>query len=106
RGNVSNDDGKFLILAATGETLTLHNVGYLPKEYQLVGACTNLIITLKTDPKALTDAVVIGYQSLARRNVTAAVTSIDPKTSADVPTPTLDGLLQGRVAGLNVQNFS
>lgn len=106
RGNVSNEDGKFLIHAAAGETLTFHNVGYLPKEYKVTGAATNLIITLKLDPKGLTDAVVIGYQSLARRNVTAAVTSIDPKTIADVPTPTLDGLLQGRVAGLNVQNFS
>ncbi len=106
RGNLSNDDGKFLIRATPGETLTFRIVGYLPKEYKVTGAASNLIITLKIDPKGLTDAVVIGYQSLARRNVTAAVTSIDPKTIADVPTPTLDGLLQGRVAGLNVQNFS
>ena len=106
RGNLSNDDGKFLFRATPGETITFRMVGYLPREYKVAGAASGLIITLKIDPKGLTDAVVIGYQSLARRNVTAAVTSIDPKTIADVPTPTLDGLLQGRVAGLNVQNFS
>lgn len=106
RGTVSNDDGKFVIHAAPGETLTFNMVGYLTKQFKVTGPGSNLIITLKQDPKGLKDAVIIGYQSLARRNVTAAVTSIDPKTIADVPTPTLDGLLQGRVAGLNVQNFS
>jgi len=106
RGTVSNDDGRFLIHATPGETLTIRMVGYLPKEYKVTGQASGVSILLKQDPKGLTDAVIIGYQSLARRNVTAAVTSIDPKTIADVPTPTLDGLLQGRVAGLNVQNFS
>ncbi|WP_431209882.1 SusC/RagA family TonB-linked outer membrane protein [Puia sp. P3] len=105
-GTISNDDGRFLVRAAPGETLVFRMVGYLPKEYKVTGQASGVSILLKQDPKGLTDAVIIGYQSLARRNVTAAVTSIDPKTIADVPTPTLDGLLQGRVAGLNVQNFS
>ncbi|HEY6899400.1 MAG TPA: TonB-dependent receptor plug domain-containing protein, partial [Puia sp.] len=106
RGALSNDDGKFLIRATPGEVLTFHMVGYLTREYKVTAQATGLIIALKQDPKSLKDAVIIGYQTLARRNVSAAVTSIDPKTIADVPTPTLDGLLQGRVAGLNVQNFS
>jgi len=106
RGALSNDDGKFTIRATPGETLTFHIVGYLPREYKVAGQTSGLIIALKQDPKSLKDAVIIGYQTLARRNVSAAVTSIDPRTIADVPTPTLDGLLQGRVAGLNVQNFS
>ncbi|MES1250132.1 MAG: carboxypeptidase-like regulatory domain-containing protein, partial [Chitinophaga rupis] len=105
-GVVSNDDGKFTFKAAAGTVVTFRMVGYLPKEYKITGTEHSLIITLKQDPKGLTDAVVIGYQSLSRRKVSAAVTSLDPKTIADVPTPTLDGLLQGRVAGLNVQNFS
>jgi len=105
RGTVSNDDGKFSFHAAAGAVLTFRMIGYLPKEYKVTGRA-DIIITLKQDPKGLQDAVVIGYQSLSRRKVSAAVTSIDPRTVADVPTPTLDGLLQGRVAGLNVQNFS
>ena len=106
RGTISNEDGKFTFRAAAGSVLIFRMIGYLPKEFKVGTTTANLIITLKQDPKGLQDAVIIGYQSLARRKVTAAVTSIDPKTIADVPTPTLDGLLQGRVAGLNVQNFS
>lgn len=105
-GVVSNDDGRFTLKAPVGTVLVFRMIGYTAKEFKVAGADQNLIITLKQNPKDMTDAVVIGYQSLSRRKVTAAVTSIDPKTVADVPTPTLDGLLQGRVAGLNVQNFS
>ena len=106
RGTVSNEDGKFIIKAAIGNSLIIRMIGYLQKEYKVTGATSQLIITLKLDPKGLTDVVIIGYQTLARRQVSAAVTSIDPKTIADIPTPTLDGLLQGRVAGMNVQNNS
>jgi len=105
-GAISNDDGKFNLRAAPGTVLVFRTVGYIAREYKVAGTEHSLIITLKQDPKSLSDAVVIGYQTLSRRKVSAAVTSIDPKTIADVPTPTLDGLLQGRVAGLNVQNFS
>ncbi|MES1250128.1 MAG: carboxypeptidase-like regulatory domain-containing protein, partial [Chitinophaga rupis] len=106
RGAISNEDGKFSIKAAIGNTLVIRMIGYEPKEYKVKGPAAGLIITLKQDPKGLKDVVIIGYQTLARRKVSAAVTSLDPKTIADIPTPTFDGLLQGRVAGLNVQNFS
>lgn len=106
RGTVSNEDGKFTIKAAIGNTLVFRMIGYEPKEYKVKAAAGGLIITLKQDPKGLKDVVIIGYQTLARRKVSAAVTSLDPKTISDIPTPTFDGLLQGRVAGLNVQNFS
>ncbi|HLZ85734.1 MAG TPA: SusC/RagA family TonB-linked outer membrane protein, partial [Puia sp.] len=106
KGAVSNDDGRFSIRATAGDVLVFKMIGYEARQYKVTGPTGNLIITLRQDAKGLKDVVIIGYQTLARRNVTAAVTSIDPKAIADVPTPTLDGLLQGRVAGLNVQNFS
>lgn len=106
RGAISNDDGKFIIRASTGDVLEFRMIGYDAKHFKVVSQTSNLIITLKQEAKGMKDVVIIGYQSLAKRNVSAAITSIDPKTIADVPTPTLDGLLQGRVAGLNVQNFS
>ncbi len=106
RGTITNDDGKFIIRAVAGDVLLFRMIGYDQRQFKVVAQTSNLIITLKQEAKGLKDVVIIGYQTLARRKVSAAVASIDPKTIADVPSPTLDGLLQGRVAGLNVQNFS
>ena len=106
-GVSTNSNGKFSIKIPIGTTLSIRMLGYEPKQVKITAQTkTNLDFVLNNDQNALNDVVVIGYQSVTRKSVTAAITSIDPKTIADVPAPTLDALLQGRVAGLNVQNFS
>src|SRR3954466_13220531 len=37
QGDMSNEDGKFLIHAAPGATLTFRFVGYLPKDLKITG---------------------------------------------------------------------
>lgn len=63
-------------------------------------------ITLKPDAQSLKDVVVIGYQEVKRKTTTAAVASVKGKEIENLPSPSFDQLLQGKVAGLNVQNFS
>lgn len=104
---VSTDmNGKFSLNVETGKTLTVSMIGYETQKLKITKAEAGLVIFLKTDQKVLKDVVVIGYQQVAKRTVTAAITSLDPKTIEDIPAPTFDALLQGRVAGLDVQNFS
>ncbi|HEY0274016.1 MAG TPA: carboxypeptidase-like regulatory domain-containing protein, partial [Chitinophaga sp.] len=105
-GAVTNAEGAFSIKAAEGSTITFSYIGYLPQTVKAESGHAQLNISLKADQKQLSDVVVIGYQETSRRNVTAAVTSVNPKAMADIPTPTLDALLQGRAPGLDVQNFS
>lgn len=105
-GISSNTSGAFNIKVETGKSITVRMLGYIPQTIKVTEAKSNLIVVLKTDQQTLKDVVVIGYQQVSRRTVSAAVTSVDPKTIADIPAPTFDALLQGRVAGLNVQNFS
>jgi len=105
-GTTTNTDGKFSIKVITGKSIIFHMIGYETKIFTVTKADENLIIVLKTDSKVLNDVVVIGYQQVSKRSVTAAITSLDPKTIEDIPAPTFDALLQGRVAGLDVQNFS
>ncbi|MBS7563726.1 SusC/RagA family TonB-linked outer membrane protein [Mucilaginibacter sp. Bleaf8] len=102
----TNTSGAFTIKAEFGKSISVRMIGYLSQTVQVTGAKSNVIVVLKTDQKNLKDVVVIGYQQVSRRTLSAAVTSVDPKSIADVPAPTFDALLQGRVAGLNVQNFS
>jgi len=105
-GVSSNTSGAFTLKVETGKSITIKMLGYLPQTVKITEAKSNLIVVLKTDQQTLKDVVVIGYQQVSRRTVSAAVTSVDPKAIADIPAPTFDALLQGRVAGLNVQNFS
>lgn len=105
-GSVTNTDGTFSVRAAEGANITFSYVGYVPQTVKAHQGQAQLTIVLKLDQKQLNDVVVIGYQQTSRRNVTAAVTSVNPKEMQDIPTPTFDALLQGRAPGLDVQNFS
>jgi TonB-linked SusC/RagA family outer membrane protein len=105
-GISANASGGFSLKVEKGKSITVRMLGYEPQIIIVTSENTNLVVVLKTDPKTLQDVVVIGYQQVLRKSISAAVTSIDPKTIADIPAPTFDALLQGRVAGLNVQNFS
>ncbi|MCC8423482.1 SusC/RagA family TonB-linked outer membrane protein [Mucilaginibacter sp. UR6-11] len=98
--------GAFSLKVPVGKSITVSMLGYIAQTINITEAKSNLIVVLKTDQKNLKDVVIIGYQTVSRKTLSAAVTSVDPKTIADMPAPTFDALLQGRVAGLNVQNFS
>jgi TonB-linked SusC/RagA family outer membrane protein len=105
-GTVTNVDGSFTIKANVGSTLTFRIVGYVPSTVKVSGPDAAVGVVLKRDKTDLKDVVVIGYQEVSRKNVTASVTSVNPKNLLDVPVPSLSALLQGRAPGLDVQNFS
>ena len=105
-GVSTGSNGKFSLSVEIGKTLTFSMIGYETQKLKITKGEADLEILLKTDKKVLNDVVVIGYQQVTKRSVTAAITTLDPKTIEDIPAPTFDALLQGRVAGLDVQNFS
>ncbi|WP_160718159.1 SusC/RagA family TonB-linked outer membrane protein [Chitinophaga solisilvae] len=105
-GAATNPEGKFnLVLKGTSGKLTVSFIGYETQTVTLSGA-QNYTIQLKPDAKSLKDVVVIGYQEVKRKTVTAAVSSVKGKEIENLPSPSFDQLLQGRAAGLNVQNFT
>ncbi|NML39608.1 SusC/RagA family TonB-linked outer membrane protein [Chitinophaga sp. G-6-1-13] len=105
-GTATSPDGIFTLTlkGASGKLL----VSFMGFEQQsvTVGTQTNLRITLKPDAKALKDVVVIGYQEVKRTKSTAAVTSIMGKDIENLPAASVDVLLQGKLSGVNVQNFT
>ncbi|CAL1519599.1 SusC/RagA family TonB-linked outer membrane protein [Chitinophaga sp. MM2321] len=105
-GVATTPDGKFnLVLKGASHKLNISFIGY---ETQTVTVSDNgnYNITMKPDAKSLKDVVVIGYQEVKRKTVTAAVSSVKGKEIENLPSPSFDQLLQGRAAGLNVQNFT
>jgi len=53
--------------------------------------------------KKIDEVVIVGVQTIRKRTSTMAVSTVLGKDIENLPAPSIDQLLQGRVAGLNVQ---
>ncbi|WP_316753769.1 SusC/RagA family TonB-linked outer membrane protein [Pedobacter gandavensis] len=102
----TNNKGEFKINVAGPEaSISVTFVGYVSKTLK-VGTQKVFSIKLEPNPNMLKDAVVIGYQTVSRRTSTAAVSTVTAKDIENLPSPSFDQLLQGKVAGVNIQNYS
>jgi TonB-linked SusC/RagA family outer membrane protein len=101
----SNADGRFSVKVPDNNAILVFSfIGYATKEAPVTGQP----MTIKMVPQvnALTDLVVIGYHEVKQRTTTAAVTVISGKDIEDLPTPSFTQALQGKVTGVNIQNYS
>lgn len=105
KGVTTNDKGFFSIPTTINATLEISSVGYAPQTIRITNE-KPLTIKLAESNSALAETVVIGYQKVTRKKNTAAVSSISGRELANLPASSFDQLLQGRLSGVNVQNFS
>ena len=102
RGAATDLDGKFsLQLQAGDQVLVVSFVGYLTQEVE-IGNQSSVTIRLQEDVKSLQEAVVIGYGSQDKKEITSAVVGVRPDdfNRGNVSSPAQ--LLQGKVAGLSI----
>lgn len=62
--------------------------------------------TLSDATQLLDQVVVIGYGSVKKSDLTGSVASVKPEAISDIPANSIEGLLQGRAAGVQVINSS
>ncbi|TMI72031.1 MAG: TonB-dependent receptor [Bacteroidetes bacterium] len=101
KGTTTNSSGVFSIDAEVGETLDISMVGYAHYSVK-IGNDNDITISLQPDISNLGELVVIGYGTQKRRSVTGAVSTVNNKTITELPVPSVQQALQGRVAGVNV----
>ncbi|MDR2805099.1 MAG: TonB-dependent receptor [Dysgonamonadaceae bacterium] len=104
-GTISDIDGNYRLDVPGGGKLTFSYVGYLPQTVDVNGRKI-INITLQEDTKALDEVVVIGYGTMKRSDLTGAVSSINSEAILKSVTTTLDQVLQGRAAGVQVTQTS
>ena len=80
-------------------------IGYESKEVK-VGRSNTLEVKLEQAAIKLDDVVVIGYGKARRKDVTGAISSVSGEELRRTPAATFDQALQGKVAGLVVQQVS
>jgi TonB-dependent starch-binding outer membrane protein SusC len=102
RGAATDLDGKFTLpLQAGDQVLVISFVGYLTQEIE-IGNQSSITINLQEDIQSLQEAVVIGYGSQDKKEITSAVVGVKPEdfNRGNVSNPAQ--LLQGKVAGLSI----
>ncbi|HOZ70783.1 MAG TPA: TonB-dependent receptor plug domain-containing protein, partial [Chitinophagaceae bacterium] len=98
-GTTTDANGNFRINAGENDVLVFSNVSFTTSEIT-VGKNSTLNVTLVSDAKAMDDVVVIGYQTVRRKDLLASVSSVSSKDLKDIPINSAAEALNGRLAGV------
>ena len=99
-GTMTGTDGKFTISVRPGTTLEISCIGYATVE---VAARDNVRVVLNDDAEFLDEAVVVGFGTQKKANLTGAVTAVDAdKVFGSKPITDVSKGLQGVVPGLTI----
>ncbi|MHA4740428.1 SusC/RagA family TonB-linked outer membrane protein [Dyadobacter sp. MSC1_007] len=104
-GVTTDTDGKFAIQAMPEDVLKISFIGYLSEQIP-VGNKTQFDITIQPDIATLSEVVVIGYGESKRKDVTGSISSVSGVELRKTNPVTIDQALQGKVAGMVVQQVS
>lgn len=101
-GIATDIDGNFKLNVPKNATLVVSYVGYNTQSVAVDGR-TNITITLKENAEMLDEVVVVGYGQMKRSDMTGSVVSVnDAAIKKSIPT-SIDQVLQGRAAGVQIQ---
>lgn len=101
-GTTIGVDGTYSIQVASDGNLTFSYLGFQSQTVDVSGR-TTIDVILQEESKFLDEVVVVGYGTMKRSDLTGSVVSIsDAAIKKSVPT-SIDQVLQGRAAGVQIQ---
>lgn len=106
--NGTTTDANGLYNVSVGDNnavLVFSFIGYGSQE-QTVGGRTTMDITMQPSAEQLNEVVVVGYGTQRRSDITGAMGQLSEQSIREVPVSNITQSLQGRVAGIDIQNTS
>ncbi len=104
-GTVSDNNGNFILnLKGTSNTIIITSIGFLRQEIKVTGA--PVIIKMATDPRSMSDVVVVGYSKQKKITLTGAVSQVSGNEIRQNPSASLQNGLTGRLPGFFSQQRS
>ena len=101
-GTLTDLDGRYQIsVPGSDVTLRFSYIGFISEEVQ-VSNKREINVTLKEDLQQMEEVVVIGYGSVARKDVTTAVSTVSTKDISERSIVSAAQAIQGKAAGVNV----
>ena len=104
-GTVTDVDGNYQITVAKGASLEFTALGY-QTVVEPVGDRAVINVVSAEEAIALDAVVAIGYGSVRKKDLTTAVSTVDTEDMKLRPVTEASGFIQGKVAGVTVQQTS
>ena len=105
-GVLTDKQGNFSIsLPSAFDTLSISYLGY-KKQFIAVGGKTSLEILMTPELQTLDEVVVVGFGTQKKRFTTGAISNVKGEDLQNATQTTVDGALQGRIAGVQVTTSS
>jgi TonB-linked SusC/RagA family outer membrane protein len=104
-GTVTDADGRYVISVGENMTeggiLSFSFIGYSSHE-EVIGNRSVIDVSLAPDIRTLSEVVVVGYGTTEQKDITGSVVSVSTEGLPKAANTSINGQLQGRVAGLNI----
>ena len=104
-GATTDMTGKYQISASEGAVLEFRFVGMRTQEVT-VGTSNVIDVTMEYDLLGVDEVVVVGYGSAIKRTVSGSITRVDTKGLAEIPTVSFESAIQGKTAGVFIEQAS
>ncbi|GHB84821.1 SusC/RagA family TonB-linked outer membrane protein [Persicitalea jodogahamensis] len=106
RGTSTNAEGMFELSGLSDDaTLVFSFIGYKPVEIS-VGSKSALDVVMDEENQNLNEVVVVGYGTQKKGDITGAVVKYKNESLDEAPVARIDQALQGKIAGVQIQNTS
>ena len=105
-GTQTDNEGKYVIeVPGSTSVLIFSFIGMVSKEVT-VGNQSVINTDLTSDLKNLGEVVVVGYGTQIKKDLTGAISTLKAKDIENLPLPTVESALQGRVSGVFINSGS
>ena len=102
KGTQTDADGNYSITTTKNtRTLTFSSVDFETQNFPIRGG-TTINVALASKNNVLEDVVVVGYQSVKRKEIIGSVSTVGGKEIAQKPIANFTQLLQGKAPGLQI----
>ncbi len=102
-GTVADLDGRFKMQVPKNATLVFTFIGYKTQEQKAVDG---MRVVMKSDSQTLNEVVAVGYGTMKRSDITGSVVSVKAEDMQQTSASTMDQMLQGRAAGMQITSNS
>ncbi len=104
-GTITDQNGNYSIDAPGNGTLVFSFIGFKSKTVPINNQRV-IDIALEQDMMNLDEVMVVGYGVQKKSDITGAITSVDAGKLRDVAASSISKAIQGKAAGVEIQNLS